>query len=939
MLKNYPILIWNHPIYVAKSPQSIRTSTNLRMIHPPPHLSLFAVISLLIVAAPALAQFHQNFEAAEVSWQRREADCAIPKASWQQRRSTDLGGKNRFEKVNFACGSGTEVFVSHDVPIAFVISELNPSVRIKATRPGIQLMVRVVLPNTPSPLGDGPLTTLLPGPTYRSAGEWETLSFSDQPHDLAEKLQQEIWLLRRKHGAQVNSTDAYIDGVILNLYTGTGETVIQIDDLKVDGIVDATGIARRVTTGEMVRYDSGLALASYAQAADSTSPSPTSSASEKHPSLVVRDGTILLVAKKPFMPRVIQHHGESFEFLQSLGFNTIEMTATATYEQLQSARRLDMWIVCPPPSSAGLSPIEFQYDRVLAWSVGQNLGGRDLLRVAERVREIRESDLRVGRPVVADVNSHWGQFANHVDILNVGLEPIGSSFLASQYSDWLAQRGESVSHNKPLWADIQTDFPKQLTKQISSITRAVPPTPLEPQQMKFLAYEAIAGGARGMRFRSRSRLDGTDPSTRLRAMTIEWLNSELVRLEPWIAGGAILGAVPTNDPELEVTAIGTNRARLLLIQRPTHHEQYIAGDVPVRTVTFSDPNTTFTQQVMLIGESGLESLPSVRQLGSNQITIENCPLMAAVVLSETPLVFHNLNQSYQRPGKLSTLQLHTELTRQWLAIMQLIDRQMARMGRSTTAASNAMNEAANSFRNASGLQERNSLAAAIPLLHQTDERLAFARREMITEPLGQFQSKMSSPLIAHTSLVPLHWELAKRLETQQWNPNGLAGGDFENLQHLQRSGWENRRLDDDLYLTKVELSDAAAVSGKFGLRLEVGAKTSATTIDATPLWITTPKVPVRAGQLVRIHGWVNIPKVIHGNMDGLMINDSLGGDAMAERIPVTNGWQEFTLYRGVPADGNLDVTFSLTGIGVAHLDEVTIRTVDIPVGERQARTE
>jgi hypothetical protein len=555
------------------------------------------------------------------------------------------------------------------------------------------------------------------------------------------------------------------------------------------------------------------------------------------------------------------------------------------------------------------------------------------------VREIRESDLRVGRPVVADVVSHWGQFAKHVDILSVGLEPIGTSFLASQYSDWLAQRGESVSHNKPLWADIQTDFPKQLSKQISSIARAVPPTPMEPQQMKFLAYEAIAGGARGMRFRSRSRLDGTDPSTRLRAMTIEWLNSELVRMEPWIAGGAILGKIPTNDPELEVTAIGTNRARLLLIQRPTHHEQYVAGDVPIRTVAFSDPDTTFTQTVMLIGESGLESLPSLRQLGGNQIRIDNCPTMAAVVLSETPLVFNNLNGSYNRPGKLSTLQLHTELTRQWLAIMQLIDRQMARMGHSTAASSSAMNEAVNAFRNASGMIEQNSLSIAIPLLHQTDERLSFARREWITEPLGQFQSKMSSPLMAHTSLVPLHWELSKRLATQQWNPNGLAGGDFENLQLLQHSGWENRRLDDDLYVTNVELSDAAAVGGKYGLRLEVGAKTPAATIDATPLWIKSPKVPVRAGQLVRIHGWVKIPQVIQGNMDGLMITDSLGGDAMAERIPITNGWQEFTLYRGVAADGNLAVTFSLTGVGVAFLDEVTIRTVDIPAGERQARSE
>jgi hypothetical protein len=65
-------------------------------------------------------------------------------------------------------------------------------------------------------------------------------------------------------------------------------------------------------------------------------------------------------------------------------------------------------------------------------------------------------------------------------------------------------------------------------------------------------------------------------------------------------------------------------------------------------------------------------------------------------------------------------------------------------------------------------------------------------------------------------------------------------------------------------------------------------------------------------------------------MDGLMITDSLGGEAMAERIPITSGWQEFTLYRSVPHDGDLQLTFALTGFGEALLDEVTVRTVDLP---------
>jgi hypothetical protein len=271
--------------------------------------------------------------------------------------------------------------------------------------------------------------------------------------------------------------------------------------------------------------------------------------------------------------------------------------------------------------------------------------------------------------------------------------------------------------------------------------------------------------------------------------------------------------------------------------------------------------------------------------------------------------------------------------------MQLIDKQMGRMGRSSARGSSALNQAVNAFRTAQGLIDGNSPQTAVDHLHRTDERLAYLRREIITEPLGMFQSKTSTPFAFHCSLIPLHWELAGRLATADWNPNGLAGGDFENLQHMMSNGWENRRLDSDLLRTHVELSDSAVAGGEYGLKMSVVEKTPAVGIvEATPLWIATPELPVKGGQLVRIHGWVNVPQVIQGSLNGLTITDSIGGSQMMERIPVTNGWQEFALYRGVPNNGTIKVTFALTGVGVAMLDEVTVRTVDLPPSTaRQAR--
>jgi len=266
---------------------------------------------------------------------------------------------------------------------------------------------------------------------------------------------------------------------------------------------------------------------------------------------------------------------------------------------------------------------------------------------------------------------------------------------------------------------------------------------------------------------------------------------------------------------------------------------------------------------------------------------------------------------------------------------------MTLMGHSVPAASGSLNETINAFRIANSMVAQNSEQAAIKHLQQADQHLAFVRREFMAPPLGSFQSKTSSPFMSHCSLIPLHWELALRLSDSSWKPNGLAGGDFENLQHMLAAGWENHRLDDAQFATKVELAEQAKVDGRYGCRLAVELKSGVNTIngpiESPPLWIATPPVAVKGGDLVRIHGWVNVPRTISANQDGLTIMDSLSGEELMERIPVTQGWQEFTLYRSVAADTDLKITFSLTGLGEALLDEVTVRAIDLPPVQRESR--
>jgi hypothetical protein len=98
-------------------------------------------------------------------------------------------------------------------------------------------------------------------------------------------------------------------------------------------------------------------------------------------------------------------------------------------------------------------------------------------------------------------------------------------------------------------------------------------------------------------------------------------------------------------------------------------------------------------------------------------------------------------------------------------------------------------------------------------------------------------------------------------------------------------------------------------------------------------------VPVRQGQLVRIHGWVQVPRPLAACREGLLIFDSLTGPALGERVFATSGWREFTLYRAVPENGELRLTIALTGLGEASLDDVSVSLIDPdPIRETNAAT-
>ena len=906
-----------------------------KMIRTPDHLKsapfLIAMAIIAFLGTRSFAcQITETFDGAEPSWFTigERADCQLEPDSWKQDRVVNSKTKIGSEQFRFTPISGKTLMIGHNVAPSFMIPELKASVRIRSLRRGVQLHARIVLPHNELPDGQ-PMTVVLDGPVSKQQGRYETLSFSGE-RNLSKLLKNQLWLLRSRYKQEVTLRDAYLDQIWLNIYTGKGESIVQVDSMEVNGVVDASAIAneRQLADNSTETINTSSADGSVVQQA--------STAAGK--SLVERDGTVILVNKKPFFPKIIEHNGESFEYLKAIGFNTIALKSNATAVELAEAKKLGLWLIASPPVSVGVEPIGLEYDSVLAWSVGRELSAKHASRIRQRIREIRETDTRTGRPIFGHSASHWSQIAQQVDIHSIGLQPVGSSYLLSQYSDWLKARSLAIGSSKPICADVQTEMSEAVLNQTSAIFGQAPPTPIEYQQLKTIATEAIVAGARCLRFRSRSRLDSDDPESRLRSLTIEYVNGWLDQVEPWISGGIVLGQLPgssTNGEEVEITALTTDRARLLLVQRPTHHEQFWAGDRPAMPLTLVDSDTIHTHRVYQLTDSELAPLSTQRTPEGTEIRIEKSPFMVTLVMTQDSNLISKLDDSFGGNGTQSMFDMHLSITQQWLAIEQLLSGQMEKLGKNTSGSSGAINEAVTALQSARQLGQQSSFSQAEPFLTKADERLAFFRRELQATALGTFQSKTSSPLTMHAALVPLHWVLSSQTPQASSSINHLAGGDFENLAHMKTSGWANQRIEDQRLRTQVELTADAAKGGKSGLKLTTSGNLQM--VETVPLWVSSPPVRVKNRQLVRIHGWINVPNVISGSEAGLRIVDSIGGKDLAETIPRTQGWQEFTLYRSAAEDMQLSVDFELTGIGQAMIDEVTVQVIDLPSPERSAQ--
>lgn len=892
----------------ATRPPAWRTKTTRSPNPRNPRPLVCRAILLLLCLIPsglfAQAPPRFGFEKPEVSWSDAGGDAVYDLRIGKGQGTAHSGDWS--EHVRLQANNGSYVHLKHPIQPAELIEELQPSVWIKANRPGIHLLARVVLPRTSDPQSNKPATLLLRGTLYSQIGQWQQLRISDLQGQLAREAR--VLQLRIGRSRTVDTTSAYVDALLLNVYGGPGLTELWIDDLELPGFIPRTATGSPEEAGE-----------------DSGPISPES--------LDVRlQGSVLHVNGHPVVIRAVWYRGEPLRFLKSLGFNTVVLDRPPHAALLHEVKETRIWLVCPPPPAArnGGNVASQAYDQVVAWNVGRGLSAAELPAVRQRVEQIRQT--ASARPLVCEASQAPRLYSRHVDLLLHDLRPLGTS-LDLQAFRQRHQDQAAEARGMPFWSVIQADYSPQLVAQWqtllgTNLARQVPPE----EQLRLLTFLSLAAGSRGFLIDTQQRLDEQDAASIRRARAIELLNLELELLAPWIASGQLSGNLRTDTPEVTASMLSLRGSHLLMTVWQGPDAQLVTGQAAANNVTLAVPGVSPASSVYEVSPGGVRRVLHTRGSGGSRVVLQEFGLHSAALFTSDPRVLAALQKRLAGMQERAS-QLASSLAEQrwkdvnnWLNRLGSLQPPPAR----TPAWLGAARSHLESCRQARG---RGDFPTAYASARRALRALRVVEDAAWHQAIGVLETKLTSPFAVTAATLPEHWQMMQRLRHVRWSENRLPGGRCEDLRQMQTAGWRQwNRTPRGVTANAAETSQDPH-GGTAALQLSVQRDPSSKTqpeLPPIPLAVSTPPLPVHPKQVVRVRGWVRIDPPLRDAADGLLIYDSITGQALALRLKQTKGWQPITLYRAIPHPGQFSVTFALTGLGQVWLDDITIETLGPP---------
>lgn len=697
-------------------------------------------------------------------------------------------------QLAFDVGTGDTAFVHYvyKTPEAPVSDALSASVWVKATKPGVQLRARVVFPKEPDPARpEARLTMLIVGKTYERTRSWDKLTLENIPQLVGKHLA----AVRANIGHDVNTADAYVDQLVLNVYTGPGPVDIWVDDLDVGPVRPAP------------RPDPSQRGAPGVSTAQPKADTPATVVGRGRQ--VEQRGGRLLVDGEPYFFRAIRHTGTPLHVLQAAGFNSLWLPPDASPELIEEAGR-EGWLVIPSAPTVDVTnvkaaPEEVEFDTfrrkfggsdVLFWNLGGGLTQEQASRVRMMAGEIRKVDRR--RPLGGDLWDGYRAYSEDLAVVGAHRWPLFTSLEMVKYRDWLAQRQLLTGSGPLFWTWIQNHLPDWYVANIASRPvdrRANPPAedtafadPVgpHPEQVRLLTYISLACGCQGLGFWSdRYLADAYHGRDRLQGMAL--LNSELDMLKPLLLSAGMTGTRPqwirTNHPNVKAALISSQRGLVLLPIWFGSGDQYVPSQGAVSNLKITVPGVADGYDPWLITPAGVECLRrrAVRTSDGTELTIDEFELVTPIVFTDdqTPNGLVVKWQDYTRRYGKSAARWAIDLVKAEFKKVRDVHLKLAAMGVQVPGAEKLLQEADRLYQSA----ERNSTAESYDRAYGDATRalrpLRVLMRDHWEKAIVGLDVPTASPFAVSYFSLPQHWELAREVQASQPSPSVLPYGAFE----------------------------------------------------------------------------------------------------------------------------------------------------------------
>jgi hypothetical protein len=501
---------------------------------------------LLVAQTPAPERqglLRESFETPQTAFKQEDTDARIEDLQHERsgtwRRDGELA-----ERFAFQAGPGSYFHYSYRLPRVPITPEIKVSIAVRASRPGTQLFARVILPADLDPQTDRPSFVMIPGSILDAADRWQMLEIENFPTALARAVR----ILRVGTQRPISIDGAYIDRIVINLYSGPGPTEIALDQLTIGPVPESLTLQ---TAPEIAAQDPEAAT--RPRMVDPALGVPAAAS----PLRVQLQSNRLKREGQDWVPTAVSAPGVDPALLRQHGFDVLLLDMINDRQTVEAARDAGMFLaprVSTENPQESLRQIEqFQpQDAVAFWMIDGKLGrsrdaaNRKIQLEAARallsgMRDLKPDHIRISAGLVAGDWTKYSFTGRGLDLVGVSPEHWGSDVPPLGTLAYLQQRRELAALRNPqgfYWAAVETTPPAEFDRLLWGGDS--PPEGLEcrvqPEQIRLYTYAALMAGYRGLAFLGDASLAA--PAGRERMLELALLNAELDLVEAVVARGS-----------------------------------------------------------------------------------------------------------------------------------------------------------------------------------------------------------------------------------------------------------------------------------------------------------------------------------------------------------------------------------------------------------------